>query len=278
VSDRTADGARAGHGETAAQAAERLRRGSSFGAAASAYAAPRPHDPAAADRGALPPAAGRRPTRVADVGAGTGKLTAALVRLGAEVTAVEPDPAMLAELRRAMPAARSVPGSAEALPLPDASVDAVLAGQAMHWFDLDLALPEIARVLVPGGVFAGLWNVHDDRVGWVAGLAEISRSQASATLTRWRGGTGRCREERLAEAGRGLFGSPEQAEFGHGQPRTAGSLLAAIATHSHLLVMQEAERARLLAQIEGFLRSRPETSAGPFTLPLVTVALRVLRS
>lgn len=278
MSDGSGDGARAGHGETPAQAAERLRHGSSFGAAASAYAEHRPDYAEAAVRWALRPAAGRAPARVADVGAGTGKLTAALVRLGADVTAVEPDPAMLAELRRAVPAARSVAGRAEALPLPDASVDAVLAGQAMHWFDLDLALPEIARVLVPGGVFAGLWNVDDDRVGWVAGLAEISRSQASATLTRWRGGTGRSRQERLVEAGRGLFGSPEQAEFGHGQPRTAGSLLATIATHSHLLVMQEAERAGLLAQIEGFLRSQPETSAGEFTLPLVTVALRVLRS
>ena len=82
-----------------------------------------------------------------DIGAGTGKLTATLVGLGAEVTAVEPDPQMLAELRRAMPEVRSVPGSAEEMPLPDVSVDAVLAGQAMHWFDLDRAMPEIARVL-----------------------------------------------------------------------------------------------------------------------------------
>ena len=150
-------------------------------------------------RWALEPVRDRRPVRVADIGAGTGKLTATLVRLGAEVTAVEPDPQMLAELRRAMPAVRSAPGSAEEIPLPDASVDAVLAGQAMHWFDMDRALPEIARVLRPGGVLAGLWNVDDDRVGWVAGLAEISKRKSSITLMRWRDGAAQSRQERLIE-------------------------------------------------------------------------------
>jgi ubiquinone/menaquinone biosynthesis C-methylase UbiE len=86
-------------------------------------------------RWALEPAPG---PRVLDLGAGTGKLTAAL---GAEVTAVEPDPAMLAEPHRALSAVRALPASAEAVPLPDASVDAVLAGNAMHWFDMEIADP-----------------------------------------------------------------------------------------------------------------------------------------
>src|SRR5258708_4349822 len=128
---------------------ERTRRGSSFGAVAGAYAEHRPDYAEAAVRWALAPV-GPAP-RVLDLGAGTGKLTAMLVSLGADVTAVEPDPAMLAEFRRALPGVRSVPGRAEAIPLPDASVDAVLAGQAMHWFDLDLAAPEIARLLASGG-------------------------------------------------------------------------------------------------------------------------------
>ncbi|MFC8669609.1 class I SAM-dependent methyltransferase [Streptomyces sp. NPDC057199] len=67
-----------------------------------------------------------------DLGAATGKLTATLVALGAEVIAVEPDSAMLTELRGSLPAVRALPGGAEAIPLPDASVDAVLAGNAMH--------------------------------------------------------------------------------------------------------------------------------------------------
>jgi len=252
--------------------------GSSFGSAAAAYAEHRPDYAEAAVRWALEPVLGRQPARVADLGAGTGKLTATLVRLGADVTAVEPGPQMLAELRRAMPAVRSVPGSAEEMPLPDASLDAVLAGQAVHWFDLDRAMPEIARVLTPGGVFAGLWNVDDDRVGWVADLAAISKRRAGLTLLRWRGGEDRARRERLLEAGAGRFGAAEEGEFGHGQARTADSLLATIATHSHLLVIDEAERAGLLAQVGGFLGTRPETSGGEFTLPMITVALRVLRT
>jgi SAM-dependent methyltransferase len=268
-------GVQRGH-RVEAEAEDRLRHGSSFGAAAAAYAEHRPDYAETAVRWALAPVWDRRPVRVADIGAGTGKLTAMLLRLGADVTAVEPDPQMLAELRRAMPAARSVPGSAEQIPLPDASVDAVLAGQAMHWFDMDRAMPEIARVLTPGGVFAGLWNVDDDRVGWVAELAEFSKREASITLLRWRDDGARSRQQRLLEAGSGLFYAAEEGEFGHGQVRTADSLLATIATHSHLLVMDEAERTGLLAQVRDFLRTQPETSNGAFTLPMVTVVLRTL--
>ncbi len=269
--------ARAGSTESQAEAEERLRHGSSFGAAAAAYAQHRPDYAEAAVRWALEPVWARRPVRVVDLGAGTGKLTATLARLGADVTAVEPDQHMLAELRRAMPSVRSVPGGAEAIPLADASVDAVLAGQAMHWFDMDRAMPEIARALTPGGVLAGLWNVDDDRVGWVAELAEISKRKSSVTLTRWRDGAGRSRRERLIEAGSGLFHAVAEHEFGHGQARTADSLLATIATHSHLLVMDESERAWLFALVRDFLYARPETSRGEFTLPMVTVALRALR-
>jgi SAM-dependent methyltransferase len=281
VSDQTgsapaAAAASAGTAESPAETEERLRHGSSFGAAAAAYAQHRPGYAEAAVRWALEPVWVRRPVRVVDLGAGTGKLTAMLVRFRLDVTAVEPDQHMLAELRRAMPSVRSVPGGAEAIPLPDASVDAVLAGQAMHWFDMDRAMPEIARVLTPGGVLAGLWNVDDDRVGWVAELAEISKRKSSVTLMRWRDGAGRSRRERLIEAGSGLFHAVEEHEFGHGQRRTADSLLATIATHSHLLVMDESERAGLLAQVRDFLSARPETSTGEFALPMVTVALRAL--
>jgi SAM-dependent methyltransferase len=263
--------------ESQAEREERLRHGSSFGAAAAAYAEHRPDYAEAAVRWALEPVRTRQPLRVLDLGAGTGKLTATLLDLGAEVTAVEPDPAMLAELRRSLRSVQALPGSAEEIPLPAASVDAVLAGQAMHWFDLDRAIPEIARVLAPGGVLAGLWNVDDDRIGWVVTLAEISKGQANATLLRWRERMARTRQERLAAAGPGLFGTPEVGEFGHGQLRTADSLVATIATHSNLLVMTEADRARLLAQVRDFLGTQPETSAGEFVLPMVTAVLRVTR-
>jgi ubiquinone/menaquinone biosynthesis C-methylase UbiE len=123
---------------------EPQRYASSFGTAAAAYAEHRPDYAPEAVAWALDIAPG---TRVLDLGAGTGKLTATLVEVGAEVTAVEPDAAMLAELRRSLPAVPALAGSAEAIPLPDSSVDGVVAGNAMHWFDMDVAGPEIARIL-----------------------------------------------------------------------------------------------------------------------------------
>jgi len=256
----------------------RQTHGSSFGTAAAAYAEHRPGYAEAAVRWALSPVSAREPLRVLDLAAGTGKLTATLVRLGAEVTAVEPDPAMLAEFRRSLGSVTALSGSAEQIPLPDASVDAILVGQAMHWFDLDQAIPEIARVLTSGGVLAALWNVDDDRIGWVATLAEISKGQSNVTLLRWRERAGRTRQERLAAAGTDLFGTPEIGEFEHGQRRTADSLLATIATHSNFLVLAEPDRARLLAQVHDYLHACPETAAGEFVLPMVTAVLRVPRN
>jgi SAM-dependent methyltransferase len=215
---------------------------------------------------------------VLDLGAGTGKLTSALVGLGADVTAVEPDPAMLTELRRSLPGVRSLSGRAEAIPLPDASVDAVLAGNAMHWFDMAVAGPEIARVLAPDGILAGLWNVMDDRVEWVAGLARVSGSAAIGprdTPASWRAETADAHLPKTGEAAR--FGSAEQAEFPHGQRRTADSLVATIATRAGMLVMPEPEREATLGRIRAFLAGRPETARGEFTLPMLTAVLRVRR-
>ncbi len=248
---------------------------SSFGAAAVAYAEHRPDYAPAAVRWALQPATGRR---VLDLGAGTGKLTGTLLALGADVIAVEPDPAMLAELRRALPAARALPGSAEAIPLPDSSVDAVLAGNAMHWFDLDAAGPEIARVLSPGGVLAGLWNLMDDRAGWVAGLARIAGPAAIGprdTPAGWRVETAQLHLPRSGAAAR--FGSPEQAEFPHGQRRTADSLVATLSTRAGMLVMPEPEREAVLGRVREYLASRSETAHGEFVLPMLTGVLRTRR-
>ncbi|WP_053715050.1 class I SAM-dependent methyltransferase [Saccharothrix sp. NRRL B-16348] len=251
------------------------RLGSSFGTAAAAYAEHRPDYARAAVRWAVALAPG---PRVLDLGAGTGKLTAALVALGADVVAVEPDPAMLAELRRALPAVRTLRGSAEAIPLPDASIDAVVAGNALHWFDLAVAGPEMARVLSPRGVLAGLWNVLDDRVAWIAGLEQVSGGEAIGprdTASRWRAATAGLHLPNADVAAR--FGSPEQAEFPHGQRRTADSLLATLATRAGMLVMPAPDRETRLGAIRAFLASRPETGRGEFTLPMLTGVLRARR-
>jgi len=256
------------------------RRGSSFGAVAEAYAQFRPDYPADAAQWctvspARPgPAGDIGSLRVLDLGAGTGKLTALLARLGADVTAVEPDPAMLAELRRLLPAVRALAGSAEAIPLPDGSVDAVLCGQALHWFNLERALPEIARVLVPGGTLGGLWNSDDDRVDWVAGLQEAAEGAASPSLSRRRSEAASWGPEQF---GRALFTPTERAEFPNSQRLTADGLVSLIGTHSHVLILEPADRHRLLGKIRQYLAARPETAGGEFELPMVTSVIRAVR-
>jgi SAM-dependent methyltransferase len=255
---------------------EVLVHASSFGAAATAYAEHRPDYAQAAVRWALEFAPG---SRVLDLGAGTGKLTATLTAVGAEVVAVEPDAAMLTELRRALPQVRATTGSAESIPLPDASVAAVVSGNAMHWFDMAVAGPEIARVLTPGGVLAGLWNVMDDQIDWVAELARISGDAVIGprdTPARWRAETAEMHVPRTGEAAR--FGSPEQSAFPHGQRRTADSLVATLATRAGMLVMPPQEREATLTRIRAYLATRPETANGEFTLPMLTCALRLRRS
>ncbi|HEY5842259.1 MAG TPA: class I SAM-dependent methyltransferase [Mycobacterium sp.] len=131
----------------------------SFQAQAALYARLRPEYPAAAIDVAVPAGA----VHILDLGAGTGKLTGALVEHGLRVIAVEPLAAMLAELRRSFPQVDAIAGTAESIPLGDGVVDSVMVGQAFHWFDPTRALPEMARVLRPGGALSLLWNHDDER-------------------------------------------------------------------------------------------------------------------
>jgi SAM-dependent methyltransferase len=150
-----------------------------FEAGAAAYAAGRPGYPAEIDgwlRDALRLVTGKA---ALDLGAGTGKFTERLVATGANVTAVEPVVAMRAEFARALPGVTILEGNAEAIPLPGASVDAVVCAQSFHWFATPTALAEIRRVLKPGGALGLVWNVRDERVGWVAALTAMMRPHES---------------------------------------------------------------------------------------------------
>ena len=138
-------------------------RARSFDSAAAEYERHRPEYPEAAPRWAAEQLRLDRGARVLDVGAGTGKLTRGLVALGFELVAVEPGAPMLHQLRTAVPEAEAIEAPAESIPLPDESVDAAFSGQAYHWFDHERAVPELHRVIRPGGGLALLWNWWDER-------------------------------------------------------------------------------------------------------------------
>lgn len=147
----------------------RRDRSLSFGSAAAAYERGRPTYPPDAIDWLLPSGA----RQVLDLGAGTGKLTTRLVERGLDVVAVDPVPEMLEVLTASLPDTRALLGTAEEIPLPDNSVDAVLVAQAWHWVDPARAIPEVARVLRPGGRLGLVWNTRDERLGWVRKLGEI---------------------------------------------------------------------------------------------------------
>lgn len=141
----------------AADDSSTARQALSFGAVAEDYDRVRPGYPAEVVRWAL----GTAPLHVVDLGAGTGKLTRVLLAEGHSVVAVEPDAAMRQRLVDSTPGVVALAGTGEAVPLPDASVDAVLVAQAWHWMDRRAAAAELARVVRPGGCVVLLWNVRD---------------------------------------------------------------------------------------------------------------------
>jgi SAM-dependent methyltransferase len=151
---------------------DKAKRARSFGAAADAYERARPGYPGEAVDWLVPKGA----RTVLDLGAGTGKLTRALTARGLEVLAVEPLPEMRENLAAAVPDARVLTGTAEEIPLPDNSVDAITVAQAWHWVDPERATAEAARVLRPGGTLGLIWNRRDDRVDWIVRLTEVMGS------------------------------------------------------------------------------------------------------
>ncbi|MEC3982198.1 class I SAM-dependent methyltransferase [Amycolatopsis sp. H20-H5] len=244
----------------------RARRAASFGAKASDYAKHRPDYPESAltwgISGGLPETG-----RVLDLGAGTGKLAEGLVTLGHQVTAVEPDAEMLAELSRRLPGVTALSGTAEKIPLSDAAVDAVFVGQAFHWFDPLPAMTEIARVLRPGGTLVLLWNYDDETVPWIVEFTRLHRATVGQSMA----GGGSLPEH-------SAFEPFEHETFKHAQRRTAETLVATISTHSHLLVASPEAREKALQSARDFLTARPETASGEFDLPLVTYAFRTPRT
>jgi SAM-dependent methyltransferase len=180
---------------------------------------------------------------VLDLGAGTGKLTRDLVRTGAQAIAVEPLDGMREALVQAVPEAEALAGTAEQLPLPDASVDAVVSAQAFHWFRPEQALPEIHRVLRPGGSIALIWNSRDISDQVQERLDELLEPVRGAAEQYWNG-----------DADATLEASPRFGEVEHrtwpGEQRvTLDGLLEVAASRSYVASLDERARRELLDRI-----------------------------
>lgn len=219
--------------------ASREEMSTSFGSAAGVYESGRPDYPREAVDWLLEPLSGDdHAVRVADVGAGTGKLTRTLVEAGAEVVAIDPDPDMLASLRTNVHAVPTFVGTGERMPLPDASVDAVTFGQAWHWVDPAAASLEVARVLRPGGVLGLIWNVRDERVEWVRRLTEIMHGSAAEAL--------------IAEGGPHAhppFEGFEVRTWDWTRPLAKPAFLDMVASRSYLITAEPADRERILRDV-----------------------------
>ena len=241
--------------------ADRLARARSFDRVADEYERGRPSYPPAAIAWVL----GERPLAVVDVGAGTGKLTEALLLAGHRVTAVEPLTKMRAILAARLPAARVLEGTAERLPLGDASVDAVVAGAAFHWFDQDAALAEVVRVLRPPGVLGLLGNAFDTSTGWVASLRAILGPPAIERPGHWPS-IARLRE---------LFERVSHEQFPHHQDVDRATVRDLASSRSSLATMGAHERGAVLSRIDELWRDRAELSARELAvLPWLARALR----
>ena len=202
--------------------------------------------------------------RVVDLAAGTGKLTRQLAARGLDVTAVEPDPDMLARLREAAPTVAAVEGTAEEIPLPEASSDAILVAQAFHWFDKPLALPEIARVLRSGGTLGLIWNDRDDDIPWVARLSELIGAHHDRE------------SDPAAEIDPiGLFGPVEEQHFRLDHRLDRETLLDLVRSRSYVAVQPPEGRARILEAVSVLYEEVADDQG--LVLPYVTYAYRTRR-
>ena len=238
-------------------AEQKAERASSFGGAASHYERHRPGPPVQAVDWVL-----SQPVRtVVDLGAGTGALTRLLIGRADEVVAVEPDDRMRAVLAESVPGVRAVAGRGEKIPLPDGSVDAVLASSSWHWMDPVPTLNEVGRVLVPGGTLAAIWSGPDPGSPFLAQAQALLSGEGTVALD----------EEDQSELSRALddpiaresvleippgvpFDQPERTAITWDVALSADELIGLLGTFSWVILMEEAARARLFETARRLLR------------------------
>jgi SAM-dependent methyltransferase len=254
---------------------DREARRLSFGSVAADYDRYRPAPPPEALDWLIPPDA----TAVLDLAAGTGAVTRLLIGRAARVVAVEPDERMRAVLAARCPEAEVLDGRGEDIPLPDASVDAVLIASAWHWLDPDRAVPEIARVLRPGGTLGVIWVGRDSRVDWVAefnGLMREAREADRASDAPSADGPRpdrRRRREVTFPPGSPLSGV-EELRVEYSLPMTKDDLFGLLGTYSGVITLDPAKRADFSQRARDFLDRQPWEQ---IDLPMVCRCLRSTR-
>jgi SAM-dependent methyltransferase len=219
-------------------------RSRSFGSIAADYDRARPEPPGQAVDWLLPPQA----RTVVDLGAGTGLLSRVLAGKVPRVIAVEPDPRMRAVLTARSPGVEVLDGTGEAIPLPEASVDAVLVSSAWHWMDPDLAIPEVARVLRDGGRSGVLWSHRDHQAGW---LRDLGRERVDTNTDP--AGIARPGRHEVTLPDGGLFGPAEVRVFEYTLTTTIDGFVDWHATYSHLITADPGQRAAELARLRAAL-------------------------
>lgn len=240
------------HGDRPTDPDQRSRQANSFGAAAEAYDRARPSYPVEAVTDALGPP----PQHILDLGAGTGKLTRVVAAAGYDVVAVDPDASMLEVLGRSAPQVDRRQGSAEAIPAHDNSFDAIVAGQAFHWFDVARSGPEMVRVLRPGGQVALLWNIREAGAeDWIAAYDELVKMVHNAGD-----------DDEPPQLGP-LFTPPQVRWYEHAQRITVDDLVALAESRSYVITAAPAERQRILAGVRD-LGQRTLAVTGEDTLRL----------
>jgi len=244
-------------------------RATSFGAEAANYEAGRPEYPFEAVAWMLErmPAGSRR---IADVGAGTGKLTRVLGHApGAEVVAIDPDLAMLAALRQSVPGVPTFQGSAERMPLPDASLDAAVLGQAWHWVEPIAASAELGRVVRSGGVLGLIWNIRDESTEWVRRLTDVMHSSPAENMVNGPESEG----PRIAEP----FGQVERQRWEWTRPMTRTQLHQMARSRSYLIAASDDERAEITRRMDALFDELGLDGDSTIDLPYVTHVFRAVR-